>query len=1049
MTVGRLVRAIFALAALIALVVGVPAALIATVGNPLHARDDLVAGDINTQVFIGLISVVVWAAWAQFAAAVAAEVVTSLRAVSTPVHIPFVPGFNRRLAQALVATALLAGTAAVAASHAASAAANVPTTESITASVRTIEASVSPKLESVSADRPSAVNVPVTTYVVPPDGSGPDTYWDIAAAHLGSGSEWRRIWELNQGRTQPDGAVMNDPGLLRPGWTVVVPPSTDDSSAVQTDRSHAAGQSVDTVTVRPGDTLSGLAASHGVDDWRDVWSVSRGRNEPDGARFTDPDLLMPGWTVRLPATDAPRPRDSDAVPPAELEIRPPNAPQPTTRPPVAPPASSDATPPPRSPSAETSSGPLSPASPTLRNPSPKSPAGAQHASSSQSTERQTLAFLGGGVLLAGMALTALITHRRRQFRWRRPGRAISRTPPELVDVERQVAAVGSTAVADLAWLDEALRSLTHPTTVNGGPPLPDVVAVRMTSETIELVLTAAHSEPPAPWTADPESASRWTVRRHDELSYDPAAREHQAAPFPALASIGYTSSGEYWLLDLERVAAIALRGDADLCLDLARFMAAELAHNPWSEALQVTMVGFGRELIDFNPDRLSYTEDLAGLLVSLRQQLDQVHARGADDVNSHVVLVAPHCVADRHRLNEVLSRMRERPGRTGVALVLTEQSEETLGTRWELSLDAEGFLLIPALGQKLTALRLPQAEASKLAKLISSAAVTDDVEMPAAAPCHPQDQHADAAGALRMQAGDASDMPPSAATLAEVASVDPTLDVDLAAWRDPENTRPKVHLLGNVHVDAHGELPTQSPRLAWNTEVVAYLATHPEGVTAERFGTDLWPDDPDIVGKTRIRQAILVARKWLGTDEHDRDYLPKGTTSIATDGVAKYELVNELVDAELFRRLRIRGHARGADGIEDLWRALHLVTGPPFSGRRPGGYSWLVEGALDHVYAAMVADTSHAVALHHLGRDEPQRAADAAQVALLAGSTEDTPLLDLLAASDALGTEAESSSLVGRIMRNHDAEIEEDLPPRTFAALLSRTSGGSAEARDE
>ena len=55
-----------------------------------------------------------------------------------------------------------------------------------------------------------------------------------------------------------------------------------------------------------------------------------------------------------------------------------------------------------------------------------------------------------------------------------------------------------------------------------------------------------------------------------------------------------------------------------------------------------------------------------------------------------------------------------------------------------------------------------------------------------------------------------------------------------------------------------------------------------------------------------------------------------------------------------------------------------------------------------------------------------------------AGSSEDTVLLDLVAASDAMGNTAEADAYEKRIMTNHDAEVEEDLPPRTAAILRRR-----------
>ena len=66
---------------------------------------------------------------------------------------------------------------------------------------------------------------------------------------------------------------------------------------------------------------------------------------------------------------------------------------------------------------------------------------------------------------------------------------------------------------------------------------------------------------------------------------------------------------------------MSLSGDPERCLNLARFLAAELAHNAWSEMLQVTLVGFGKEMADINPERLTYTEDFGKAIASLNGDL--------------------------------------------------------------------------------------------------------------------------------------------------------------------------------------------------------------------------------------------------------------------------------------------------------------------------------------------------------------------------------------------------------------------------------------------
>jgi hypothetical protein len=398
--------------------------------------------------------------------------------------------------------------------------------------------------------------------------------------------------------------------------------------------------------------------------------------------------------------------------------------------------------------------------------------------------------------------------------------------------------------------------------------------------------------------------------------------------------------------------------------------------------------------------------------------------------------------------------------------------------RWRLTIDAQGVLRIPQLDLELIAHQIPANEAAQLAQMLALAADTQDQPIPNAHGDRPWDQYADAAGGLRPEltaanaattAQEESPPPPitnsalplapqtyldqaatteqdvkalapevDAATRERVSSADPNLDVDLADWYDDACPRPKVTLLGPVSVKAQGPLPTRNPRLLWNTEIIAYLATRPRGVTSERYGTDLWPDDPDIVGKTKLRQSITIARSWLGTNPvTGHEYLPLG---FAAGQVGTYRIEDALVDAELFRRLRIRGVVRGTEGIPDLRAALDLVAGVPFDpqSRRPDGYTWLNDPPLDHEYVGMIVDVAHLVATQHLAAREPQLAATAAQTALKAGSSDDVPLLDLVAACDAQDNRGEADSYVKRILANHDAEVEEDLPPRTAEILFRR-----------
>ncbi len=1087
---AKRLRAWIALLLLLAVVVGLPTALAATIGNPLAAWPDIKAGDMSDRAVAAILAGVAWLAWTSFALAFFVEFAEAVAAklghhAARERRIPLL-GFQQDLARTVLAAVFVlaptvaglvgpaARSMAVPAGHVAPPPAAVTTHHMSDASATA--ASTRPSTTTAAAEHTST-----TTYTVPADG-GMSTYWDLGQHYLGSGERWPEIWQLNEGRTQADGAVMSSPQLLMRGWTVLIPITAPASPHGSQD-----------VIVEPGDTLSGLATESGDSNWTKAWVANADRVEPGGDRFTDPDLIRPGWTITLPGTSAtPSPTQ---LPPVRTPPAPTHAP-PTHVPPVATPPS-PSTPVPQSPA---------PAEPTsVSTPAPAATAPAPAVSAARQGEggsQLPMVFAsGGGVLLAGASLTALLCHRRRQFRYRTLGRTISSTPPELAGAEKSLLQSGASAIADVTWLDQALRSLVHTMSKVTGSRLPDVVAARLAADELQLVLTTAHHQPPAPWTVD-QDGTRWTLARGADLGYEQTEQVYHFAPFPTLSSVGYTEAGENWLIDLERVAAMSLIGNPDRCLNLARFLAAELAHNTWSEQLQVTLVGFGQEMAQLNPARLSYTEDLAGAIAIVRGQFEQI-GELADEAGidvlagrlgniagdawaPHVLLIAPSLATDQAGLDALLAAMRRRAARTAIALVLAEEPQQVSATRWQLHLSDDGRVSVPALGVELVAQQLPAEEAAPLAQLLALAASTDDEPMPAAHGDQPWDAFADAAGALRSElTAHATDVPvtgldktrprasatllplptatyltqtattlPDIQTLAppvsedtrrEVEAADPTLDEDLAAWRDPNSKRAKLRLLGAPLMTAHGSLPAGRPRTDFYTEVVAFLSTRP-GSTVGQLATALWPNDPGMAGKTTPRQTVTVVRKWLGTNpDTGHEHLPFGGDGSTT---GTYRIEGLLVDADLVRRLRLRGAAHGADGdgMADLLAALELVDGVPIdragirARRSPDGsmvepYSWLVDRPLDHEYSAMITDLAHLVVTYLIPAGDPEKAAWAAQVALRAGDSSDVPLLDLVAACVAQDERATAEQYARRIMGNHDAEVEEDLPPRTYEVL--------------
>ncbi|MDQ2957648.1 MAG: LysM peptidoglycan-binding domain-containing protein, partial [Actinomycetota bacterium] len=282
---ARSVRSVGAFLVLLALLVGVPLMLASIIGNPLDGWSDLKAGDLSDTAVIDILAAIAWIAWAQFALATVIEAVALLARVRVPRRIPGIFAGQQHLARALIAaifvlTPTVIGIVAPATSFA-SAPARAPAVAAVAqthaqAHVQAETPQARPQAE-VSTPHAEQIAAPTHEYLVPASG-GPSTYWELAERYLGAGDQWKQIWQLNEGRAQADGATMLSPGLLRPGWVVLIPGEAPAHT-------HTV---IEHVTVRPGDTLSGIAEKAGQPDWQQAWQVNADRAEPGGREFNDP-----------------------------------------------------------------------------------------------------------------------------------------------------------------------------------------------------------------------------------------------------------------------------------------------------------------------------------------------------------------------------------------------------------------------------------------------------------------------------------------------------------------------------------------------------------------------------------------------------------------------------------------------------------------------------------------------------------------------------------------------------------------------------------------
>ncbi|MCL2424551.1 MAG: LysM peptidoglycan-binding domain-containing protein, partial [Micrococcales bacterium] len=294
----RVTKAVASAVLLVGLLVGVPVVLWVVAGSPVpddlpsmeQVKSTLAAPDYTGAVLVGTLKIIGWLAWVTFAWATAAELVAQVRQRSAPRLRGL--GFQQQVAAALIGAVLVGFSwqAAAAAPHRA-AGAGLAAPAAVTALVDEVTP-VDQHLTDLDPDpEPVATGATATHTVVKGD-----TLWGLAVQHLGDGTRWREIYDLNAGRQMPDGHVLSDPGWLDPGWELLVP---DESSG-------GSGVVEHTRTVVRGDTLSHIALDELGDANRypEIYEASTDTVQPDGRHLVDPDLIYPGWQVTIPGAPA-------------------------------------------------------------------------------------------------------------------------------------------------------------------------------------------------------------------------------------------------------------------------------------------------------------------------------------------------------------------------------------------------------------------------------------------------------------------------------------------------------------------------------------------------------------------------------------------------------------------------------------------------------------------------------------------------------------------------------------------------------------------------
>lgn len=780
---GRLmaaVRGLAALLALAALLVGVPTGLWVFGGDLLPRRmpapaelwQTLTSRD-SGELFLATLTVVGFAAWAIFAASVIVELAARLRGRPSL----RLPGCG--WAQGLAGLLLAAVAAGLLAPLPASAAATDPGSGRPPLSTGLAAPATDPH------PVPASGEATVTGDTQPPAGAGPgptyevtsrDTLWSIAERELGDARRYQELYELNAGKVQPDGSTLTRGAVLRPGWQLQLPADA---------RPQTPAAAAETVTVEPGDTLSELA-DETLDSPRQyprIFEANVGWVQPDGRALADPHLIYPGWKLTIPGGTAaapdpggeapstappPAPEADPAPDPAPDSAPPPDTGEPGQNPAPAPTTAAPEVPPPPGSTpgpgpGESDPGAASPSAAPLPGPDPEAdravdeapapitdapapvapppphvpgPGGGEPDPGSGARDDQRPAptvdnddlvslptALTVSAILASGLLYGLHRYRMIQQRRRRIGRQV-RLPSRPADrLERALRTAAPRA--DVEFVDLGLRSLAAGLVQRPeDDQLPDIIAAWLSSDELRLVLTTPCPDPPSPFVAETDDTD-WVLPAGTPLPVTPDTALQHLAPLPTLASVGRVGQRQL-LLDLERIGALRLAGHPDRSLELLRHLAAELAHNRWSDDLQVLLVGFGDELTALNPGRIRHVATLGEAVRDLRAHLEQtraalrdldagsvlagrVHDIAGDTWMPEVLLVAPDAAAapgangdspaDAHEtqaeLAAVLAEL-EQAGRSVVAVVAGDTGHQVTTTEsWVLHLEPDGTLRVP------------------------------------------------------------------------------------------------------------------------------------------------------------------------------------------------------------------------------------------------------------------------------------------------------------------------------------------------------------------
>jgi nucleoid-associated protein YgaU len=830
-----------------------------------------------------------------------------------------------------------------------------------------------------------------STHVVEPG----ETLWSIADDQLGDGERWTEVFDASKDLDQGDGVRLQDPSLIRPGWTVIVPATAEVVGP---------GEQAPVVDEQP-------AQEPVVDE--------------------EPALDEAPTAVTSPA-DAQQPLDEQGPAGAKDALDPTDQTQGAE---------------------ETVQEPAQPAPPAGQTPQDaqdstqqtddKTTTPLDEGVDDDAVEVRTLTGVGG--LLAVGILGLLAAKRTAARRRRRPGQRIALPEP---DSGESVLEAELRAVADPLGVDTVNRALRAMAAWHReqNKALPDVRAARLSEDYFEIYLDQP-ADLPAPWTGTADRCV-WQITATDTAEIPLEIDADTSSPYPSLVTLGHDEENAHVLLDLEQIDCLSIRGDERTTHATLAALAIELATTPWADDVQVTLVSTMPELSDvIDTGRIRHVHGLANIVRELEARAAEVEAalgqsgaqslvdargRGlaADAWTPEILLIGEQLDPTvRAALEQLVTRIP----RVGIAAVT---SDAQLG-EWVLDLDRDD----PSRGVLQPAgitIRPQQLDAATYELALSLLREQDPQPGPTWA-AHLVDDEVPLADLPVAAAADDVDDEAAGISVVGIDDVEEVVDEPVPA-AVVQLRPPAVKVLGPVEVEVTSGVTMQPSHHRQATELVAFLALHP-GATGADISAAMWPGRaPNL--QTR-RSAVSRARRSLGVDADGRNHLPLvvGSEEDAADGDG-YRLRGVPTDWAQF--LKLVGDNAATAPLADLKAALSLVRGRPFADAKATKYVW-AEADMQEMLAAIV-DVAHEVARRALQTGDTATARQAAAVGRLVDAADERVWRDGIRAEWAAGRADDATRLVIQL-QDLLADLETEAEPETeelFAEVHKLTTRRAA-----